>query len=82
MSLMLFCRPILPGLYIKDIPVETAEFIAEYWKPAAIDYPFKTKIEFLKNIIVHYGMVGMYSLTNPTVPVAWGGLKPGKTHEA
>lgn len=71
------CRPILPGLYLKDIPSETAEFIAKYWSPATIEYPLQHRIQYLKDIIVRFGMLGIYSIDDSKYPVAWCGLKPG-----
>ena len=69
----------MAGFFIKALQPDnhTAEYIADYWQSATIDYPLEHSIRFLKDTIKKFEVLGVYKVDDPKYPVAWSGIKQG-----
>ncbi len=66
------------GFYAREIKLTDAEFMAKHWIPAAVDYPLEIKMQFIKDIVTKFIMIGVYETDGNGHPVSWFGQKPGK----
>ena len=64
--------------FIKEVPKASAEFIANHWTPATLDYPLPYRVKYVEAVISKFGMMGVYSNRDGRYPVSWCGRIPGR----
>ena len=73
----IFCRNLLSGFQLREVPPTAAEFISKHWVPATIEYPLEHRLRFIKDTIAQFEFLGVYRTEDNRYPVAWSAQKPG-----
>jgi len=66
------------GFYTKKVSPDAAEFMAQYWSPATMEYSMENKVRYLRDTTAAFEMVGVYEEGNDRHPVSWSGVKAGQ----
>ena len=63
---------------MKILPPDAAEFVANYYSSFSTEICIERKIQFFKDIIATFEIVGIYEDSNDQHPVSWAGQRTGK----
>ena len=76
--LALPCRPVPPGYVIKDLQSRHAALVAGEWRDAfhAL-YPPELKVNLIRELILRFGAVGVFTEDNLSEPVGWNCRRKG-----
>lgn len=63
---------------MRKLSPDTAEFIAKYWSLSTlIELSVEVYVRYLKDILSHFDILGIYEDGNDKHPVSWLGVRPG-----